>query len=172
MTKFRSTLLILALAGAARFQGAVAHELLSIRGVELSKNAYISGFQVDTFGVRVLAVCRLPPGWTISAGNSIDLFGRLEGIANGGVAFLNRQHAGQLDNLYLVDVLDYQPRDRRIPGERGAVDPASFSGKVSIGAYGNDATTHHVQLTPTNFVRTTASQCPPPQPAARQSSKP
>jgi hypothetical protein len=78
------------------------------------------------------------------------------------VAFLDWQRAGQLDNLYLVDVIDYQPFERKAPGEEGVVDPASFSGKVSIGAYGNDATTHDVQLTPDNFVRTTASQCPLP----------
>jgi len=161
MTLFRCGLLVLALAGAARSNQATANELLSIRGIGLAENGYISGFHVDTWGVRVLAVCHLPPGWTITAGNSADPSGVLEGTASLGVTFLNRHDVSQLDNLFLIDVVNYRPQEARLPNQPGLIHPASFRGKASIGVYGPDDTIHDVQLTPANLVREPASQCPP-----------
>ena len=107
--------------------------------------------------MRVLEVCRVLPGWTITAGNGGDPSGVLAGEANIGVAFLDHAHVNELDKLFLVDVIDYRAVDRR---NGGTTYPASFSGTVSIGTYGNDTTTHKRRLKPASFVRTPADQCP------------
>jgi hypothetical protein len=40
---------------------AADRELLSIKGVTLPNHGYVSGFNIDTWGVRVISVCHLPP---------------------------------------------------------------------------------------------------------------
>ena len=154
-----SVLITLIIASSARAELANANELLSLRGIELTNGGFISGFHIETFGVRVIAVCRFPPGWTIAAGNSIDLSGTLDGNSGGGVANLDGPNAYRLDDLFLVEVIGYQPQERRKQGE---INPALFSGKVSVGTYGDDVKSRDVELRPDNFVRHPASQCPSP----------
>jgi hypothetical protein len=153
-----SVLITLIIACSAGAELARANELLSLRGIELTKGSFISGFHIETFGVRIIAVCRFP-GWTIAAGNSIDLSGTLDGNSGGGVANLDGPNAYRLDDLFLVDVIGYQQEERRKQGE---INPASFSGMVSIGTYGDDDKTREIKLHPDNFVRCPASQCPYP----------
>src|SRR5262249_49605429 len=56
-----------------------AGELLSVHGIALPENGFLFAFHIDTWGVRVLAVCHFPPGWTLSAGKSLDPSGILSG---------------------------------------------------------------------------------------------
>ena len=150
------------LLGTSLSHGAAARELLSLNGIKLANKEYISGFRIETWGVRVFAVCRFPFGWTITAGQSADPSGVLEGAASLGVTFLNAWNADQLENLFLVDVSDYQPLDRQFKNQPGSLYPASFHGELLIGRYGTDPTIHHVTMANNNIVRRSASQCPPP----------
>jgi hypothetical protein len=111
-----------ALVCVARPERANARDLLSIRGIAVPANGIISGFHVETFGVRVFAVCRLLPGWTISAGSALDLFGTLDGTSAGGAANLGRADADGLRDLYLVEILGYQAQERR---DQVNIHPAS-----------------------------------------------
>jgi len=102
-------------------------ELLSIGGVALPEKGYIAGFKIDTWGVEVLAVCHLPPGWTITAGKSADPTGLLAGEASLGVAFLDRSALKQLSQMFLIELEGpYQEESKPIPnGEM----PATFAGQ-------------------------------------------
>lgn len=133
-------------------------ELLSIRGVVLPQNGYVVGFTIKTWGVDVLAVCHFPPGWTITAGKSADPEGILAGGGSHGVTWLNAARIGELGQLFLIKVSDYRAHEAHSPN---VDDPATFSGKLLVGDYGNpEADWREVSLLPANFVREPASRCP------------
>ena len=111
------------LAGAARPYCALGHELLSLRGIQLPAHGYISSFHIDTWGVTVLAVCHLPPGWTVTAGRSADPSGVLGGTASLGVTFLNSASLSEPDDLFLIEVSDYQPAEGGTPNIRSLFIP-------------------------------------------------
>jgi hypothetical protein len=143
-------------------RGAVAGntELLSIHNISLPNNGYIAGFQIDTWGVRVLAVCHLPSGWTITAGKSADPTGILSGEASLGVTDIADGNSAQLSELFLVEVEDDREREEPIPN---GVRPARFSGRLTVGTYGqHDPDWHDVPLTSANLTRDTATKCPDP----------
>src|SRR5690242_1709051 len=102
---------------------AAAFQLLSIRGIELKDNEYVAAFSIETWGVRVRAVCHIPVGWSINVAGALDPSGTLTGNAAGGVAFLERSDLGALDRLFLVDDPDKE-------------FPRRLDGTVSIGTYG------------------------------------
>jgi hypothetical protein len=159
MTSYRTTAALLA--GILVAHPALARsELLSIRGIALPENGYVAGFSIDLWSVEVLAVCHLPPGWTITAGKSADPSGVLSGKASLGVAFLNLSDLKQLDRLFLIEVEDYHAREKPLPN--GVVSPASFGGKLAIGTYGSDSAPHDIPIPQTNFVREPATRCPKP----------
>jgi hypothetical protein len=103
---------------------AAALQLLSIRGIELKDNEYVAAFHIETWGVRVRAVCHLPAGWSITVGGAVDPSGTLTGNASAGVAFLERSDLGALDRLFLVDDPDTE-------------FPQHLDGTISIGTYGS-----------------------------------
>jgi hypothetical protein len=132
-------------------------ELLSITGIELPEGSYVAGFNVDTWGVEVLAVCRFPFGWTLTAGKSADPSGTLKGEASLGVTLLNRRSISELRNLFLVDIDGYQAETRF---EGNTEYPATFIGTITVGKYGDDSDPRAFPLSSTNFVRTAATRCP------------
>ena len=160
MKWLRGMPVFLALAGSALPSLADAGELLSIRGITLPEHGYVKAFRIETWGVMVLAVCRLPPGWTITAGKSADPSGILAGEASLGVTYLNGQNLDQFRKLFLIEVSDYRERELPIPNVPGGVYPATFSGKLVVGTYGNHDDAHEVAIMPANLFREPATQCP------------
>jgi hypothetical protein len=133
-------------------------ELLSIVGINLPENGYVNEFNIETWGVEVLAVCRLPEGWTITAGKSADPSGILKGEASLGVTFLNQHRIGELRGLFLVHLESYQAEERVEPN---VVYPATFKGTISVGTYGGgDIGGREIRIAPTNLLRTPAARCP------------
>jgi hypothetical protein len=160
MILLRSMPVFLALAGSALPSVADASELLSIRGIALPEHGYVEAFRIEIWGVKVLAVCHLPPGWTITAGKSADPSGILAGEASLGVTYLNSQNLDQLRKLFLIEVSDYQVRALPMPNVPGGVHPATFSGKLVVGTYGNHGDAHEVPIAPANLFREPATRCP------------
>jgi hypothetical protein len=150
----------LVLAGSALPALADPSELLSIRGITLPEHGYVEAFRIDTWSVRVLAVCRLPPGWTITAGKSADPSGILAGEASLGSTYLNNKNLDQLHQLFLIEVSDYRERELPMPNVPGGVHPATFSGKLVVGTYGTHDDAHEVSITPANLLREPATHCP------------
>jgi hypothetical protein len=129
---------------------AAAFQLLSIRGVELKDNEYVAAFRIETWGVRVRAVCHIPAGWTIKVAGALDPSGTLTGSAVGGVAFLERSDLSALDHLFLIDDPDKD-------------FPRRLDGTVAIGTYGShelDWRDH--KLPPASYVFEPGAACPAP----------
>jgi hypothetical protein len=130
--------------------------LVSIEGLELAENEFVDGFAIDTWGVEVLAICRLPPGWEIRAGRRASPDGVLAGEASHGVTFLNRADAGALRGLALVRL------EGPVNWTRHGDMPATFAGRASIGRYGSDERRREQALTRTNIRIAAATRCPEP----------
>ena len=111
--------------------------LASIDGIRLDPNEFVDGFTIDTWGVEIVAICHLPPGWEIRAGRAASPDGVIAGEASHGVTFLNRARLVQLRDLALVRLSEDPPR-RREDRSRGSILPATFAGRVGIGRYGVD----------------------------------
>lgn len=161
----RASLAALAITAAPAF---AQTQLLSITGIDLqplhtgaqASGQYVSGFNIRTWGVRVLAVCHIPRGWTISAGKNANPEGELSGRAGEGVAFLDSQRVAQLADLFLVRVEDYSPADAGDCARN--CRPASFSGALRIGQYGTRQRTVTRRLTASNIQLRPAARCPDP----------
>lgn len=106
-------------------------QLLSFRDLPVPENGYLASFSIDTWTVRVLAVCHLPPGWTITAGMSANFSGVLSGHGSHGATFLSRDQLHRLDNMLLVEVTEYAAKEEVLPG--GGKRPASFDGRLDVG---------------------------------------
>ncbi|WP_443750831.1 hypothetical protein [Asticcacaulis solisilvae] len=135
--------------------------LASITGLTIGKNEFVDGFSIDTWGVRMVAVCHFPPGWSIDAGSSADPSGLIKGEGSLGVTWLDRTRLDELDGLVLLDT---EGGIRRADeGHEGAsvYVPATFKGKVSIGTYGTDKV-RKMKIGWRNIRLTPAVRCPPP----------
>ena len=144
-------------------------QLLSLSGVQLhplrqgedKRAQYIAAFNIKTWAVKVLAVCHIPAGWTISAGENASSEGVLSGSAGEGVAFIDAGALAELNNLFLVQVTDYQQEDRGDCARN--CTPATFSGDLSIGTYGVDGVPDtKLRLSPANIRLTSTAKCPDP----------
>lgn len=124
-------------------------------------NHYVEKFDVRTWGVDILKVCRVPPGWTITAGGFGDPEGQMSGQGNIGVAFITTP--ASLAQMFLVRVHEYQRVERKtLVGPHGSYSthPASFSGKLGMGTYGDSYDIQEKVLAPEDFVRIPAANCP------------
>ncbi len=135
-------------------------ELLSLAGLPVAAGEYVSGFELQTWTVDVLAVCRFPIGWTITAGTYGDPGGVLSGTANIGAAFIGQTKLQALGSLFLVQVGQYRPR--AIEGPGGSHTPATFAGTATIGRYGPETVERKVNLSGLNVRRVLAARCPKP----------
>lgn len=135
-------------------------ELLFIVHLRLAPGEYVAGFELRTWTVRVLAVCNLPVGWTVTAGTFGDPGGILSGTANIGVAYLPKGRTGALHALFLVEIGQDRPAD--VIGPNGEIRPATFVGSIAIGRYGAETTARTVALSGHNLERRPATRCPPP----------
>ena len=140
---------------------AAATQLLSIVGLGIPAGRYVSSFDIQTWGVRVLAVCHIPPGWTVSGGQDADPGGTLSGSASEGVTFLDPSHLGDLNGLFLVEVADVHAAQGDLAKD-GWYLPPTFDGKIEIGRYGNDTDTSPRRLVPSNIALVAAARCADP----------
>lgn len=139
---------------AAQRQTAQATYLLSIADLPLAANEYAESFDIETWGVQIIAVCQIPPDWTISAGTDSAVTGSISGQAGHGVSAISRA-SHNLDLLRDLVLVRVSPR---------ASDRPPFSGSIRIGRYGSETFDRTQSLTAANFHRTPARQCPPPRP--------
>jgi hypothetical protein len=133
--------------------------LASIGGLELRAGEYVDGFRIETWGVDILAVCRIPPGWRVTAGRSAAPDGVFAGEATHGVTAIGAAHLSALGNIVLVRLHGAVQREA-MPVEGGTV-PATFAGRVSIGSHRPEGG-REVRLTHANVRLMRAAACPPP----------
>ena len=150
--------LLLALAGPPAL--AAPAQLLSIVGLGVPDGRYVSTFAFRTWNVRVLAVCHIPPGWTMTAGRDADPGGVLSGSASEGMTFLSSANVGELTGLFLVQVENFHAA-RVGRCARSSCVPATFSGSITIGRY-LDREAAPTRIRPSNIRLVAAPRCPDP----------
>ena len=133
--------------------------LLSLKDIPVGENEFLDQFTVTTWAVDFIAVCRIAPGWFITAGRGGDPEGRIAGFSDIGVANLDPKRLFELTDLALVRVGQIDRRPQRIDG---GVRPATFSGRAEIGLYGLSEHRRRVRLTIANVGLKPASRCPSP----------
>jgi hypothetical protein len=159
---------LVSLACTCRAAPTTGTQLLSITGIKLQplKNGlepsgqFVAGFDIKTWGVRVIAVCHIPGGWTVSAGKNANPEGVLSGSGGEGVTFLDADSLPQLANLFLVQVDEYHPTDTGDCAKN--CTPATFAGNIYIGRYGVESDLESRRVLPSNIHLDPASRCPDP----------
>lgn len=144
--------LVLAAALSACEPAPPQYRLLSLEALPMGANEYADRFEIETFGVEIVAVCRVPFGWEMSAGNDSSVTGAIVGQALVGVAAVSPANGNldALDGLVLVKV-----------GERQAGQPPPFTGKAVIAVYGDDRAERTAPLTQAQLRLKPAYRCPP-----------
>ncbi len=121
-------------------------QLVSLAWRPSSSNQNLQAFDLEVSGLDVLAVCHVPPGWTINATGSGEGVTELKGQATVGAAYVSLDDMQDIAGLFLV---------RARPSETFAV-----KGEITTGIYGGDQTT--IPATPALLRRDAADRCPPP----------
>lgn len=131
--------------------------LVSIIDVPLRPGESLEGFALSTWGATFNAVCRIPAGWTVTAGGSLSPEGVLEGEGGQGGSWLRETSPAALRDVALVTLSGPVRRDavRSVDGS-GEV-PATFAGTASISTSDGD---RQIPLTATNVRLTSADRCP------------
>lgn len=128
--------------------------LASVEGIALGPQESLADFELNTWGVRFRAVCRIPSGWRIEAGGNATPEGSLKGQGTHGTTWLNRKDIGELQNLVLVTLYGpVQPIDARV---QNGIVPATFKGKANI----HGARARTIELSNANVRLTPATRCP------------
>lgn len=152
----RTVLAGLLVTGAAQTADAgVRRVLVSIEGVAVPHGMPLRAFEVRTWGVEILSVCRWPRDWSVRA----QTFSNPEGVV-AGEADVHGARVDRLPNLFLADVRDHQPDPR--PNH-----PASLEGWVEV-ARGDADAPKRTPLKAANFRLADARRCPDPPPAASE----
>jgi hypothetical protein len=120
--------------------------------IPLGEHERLQSFLIETWGVRILAVCGIPPGWRVMAGGSAAPDGVIAATASHGVTWLKDMKP--LESLVLVR-LEGPVRKTDV----GAV-PATFQGKAVLDA--GDDKEHERPLSHANVQLTAADRCPSP----------
>ncbi|ADG11075.1 hypothetical protein B7G68_13420 [Caulobacter segnis] len=121
-------------------------ELVSLAWRPSNSNQNLQAFDLEVSGLDVLAVCHVPPGWTINATGAGEGVTALKGQATVGAAFVSLDDMEDIAGLFLV---------RARPSETFAV-----KGDITTGTYGGDQT--EIQATTALLRREAADRCPPP----------
>lgn len=123
-------------------------ELVSLAWTPGDATQNLQAFDLKVSGLDVLAVCHVPPGWTINATGAGAGATELRGQATVGAAFISLDDPQDLAGLFLV---------RARPGETLAV-----SGALTTGVYGGDEGQTMIKASPSSLRREAADRCPPP----------
>ena len=138
---------------------AQADQLLSIEGLALDSQSNVSGFAIDTWDIRVLAVCRIPFGWIMTAGRELSATGHLSGQASGFMLNLSTAQLGELTDLFLI-------KDPDLSRLKSPTEPPMFAGTITIDRYRgpNEADDGERTIPPTqaNITLKPAAACPKP----------
>jgi hypothetical protein len=151
---------LLALASAQPAPADERSYLVSLAGFPLAQGEYVDGFRIDTWGVDILAVCRMPAGWYLRAGRSAAPDGVIEGSASHGVTFLDSDRLHEMNGLALVRI-EGPVQAVDIPVESGRIPP-TFAGQVTIGSY-REGEGREAPITSGNVRLSPAERCPDPQ---------
>ena len=123
--------------------------LLSIVGISLAKNEEIAGIDLKVQSLELLAVCRIPEGWSVNADSPPGPTAGVVAGANGDIADVDARNVADFRGWILVRQLYGAPRIT------GSIDVDIFPGAP-------DATRR--KLFPTNIVLEPAGHCPVPKP--------
>jgi hypothetical protein len=106
--------------------------LASVQGISLKRDEMIEKFSFSTWGVEFVAVCRIPSGWTITAGGSLDPSGVFEGEGSMGVSMPRTSNPATFRSLVLLKL--YAPVQRRNwrSTDGSAEVPATFNGSATL----------------------------------------
>jgi hypothetical protein len=129
--------------------------LLSISNIPLRSTESIEGFSIKTWGVQFGAVCRIPDGWRIKAGNSATPDGELSGEGSQGATWFNRSSPPELRSFVLVTLV--APVQRADIRSGSGVIPATFKGYAIISTDNGDV---QRALAYKNITLTPALSCP------------
>lgn len=129
--------------------------LLSIGGIPLKGPDSINAFSIQTWGVVFNAVCHIPYGWRIKAGNSASPDGEIDGEASQGITWFRKSTPKKFRNLVLVTLYDRVQREDI--GTPDKMIPATFKGTATISADDRDV---QRKLTYRNITLTPVSRCP------------
>lgn len=121
-------------------------ELVSLAWRPANANQNLQAFDLEVSGLDVLAVCHVPPGWTINATGAGEGVTALKGQATVGAAFVSLDDMQDIAGLFLV---------RARNGE-----PLVVKGEITTGIYGGDQAV--VRATPALLRHEAADRCPPP----------
>lgn len=157
---FSAALLLMLLVGTKSSLGQAQRALLSVNDLSIPPDGALAAFHIDTWGVIPLAVCKVPPLWEIKAEKFLDSAGLLSGRSDPYHRTLTK-----LDQLYLVDVYNYQPLPKGDP--KSEYHPASFAGWFEVFDGNGDVIKKHRKFRAGNFHLTPAVRCPdapPPEP--------
>lgn len=121
-------------------------ELVSLAWRPANSNQNLQAFDLEVSGLDVLAVCHVPPGWTINATGAGEGVTELKGQATVGAAYVSLGDMQDIAGLFLVRVR---------PNE-----PLAVRGGITTGTYDGDQT--EVRATPALLRRDAADRCPPP----------
>jgi hypothetical protein len=137
----------------------VQRALLSVDNLNLRSNVGIRRFHIKTWGVEYLAVCHLPASWEIKSEKFQDPEGWLDGKSD-----THGERLTGLQDMFLVDVYDYQPLPKGDP--RGDYHPPSFAGWVQLGNRADEVPNlGKLTLQPSHFHLRPARNCPAARPA-------
>ena len=78
--------------------------LVSLAGVAIGADERVERFQIDTWGIDILAICRIPPGWVIEGGRTAAADGVIRGKATHGITRLDRSAFAGLGGVALVRI--------------------------------------------------------------------
>ncbi|WP_125471551.1 MULTISPECIES: hypothetical protein [unclassified Sphingomonas] len=129
--------------------------LLSIGRISLKDTESIEAFAIETWGVHIKSVCRIPNGWRIKAGSSATPNGVIEGNGSQGATWFNHGSPKELRSFILVTL--YAPVQRADIGRPGNGIPATFKGTATIATDDGDI---ERPLSYRNITLTPASRCP------------
>jgi len=130
--------------------------LVSIQLPDLGPKGYVSGFLIETWRIRIRAVCQIPVGWMITAGRNLDQSGQISGAASGFMTNLDDQQFPELQNLVLIDAPP-------TTAEKATMEPPTLQGTITVGTYAApQAAERMLPLSAMNLVLRPAQACPAP----------
>ena len=126
--------------------------LMSLVDVPLGKAESMESFSVATWGVEFNAVCKIPGGWRIKAGNSATPDGIFEGEGSQGATWFNTRSPPELRNAVLITLYGSIQREDVRDGP-----DATFKGYAVISTEDGE---RKAALTYRNIRLTPATRCP------------
>ncbi|MDE1918149.1 MAG: hypothetical protein KGJ57_09095 [Sphingomonadales bacterium] len=137
--------------------------LLSLTGLPLGEHyPRLKSFEMETYGVDIAAVCRIPEDWSILAGYKYSIAGDINGGAAHGAGWLNRKQLAKEGPLLLVTL--HGPVERHGPtfSKSNGLPIATFAGKAEIEPSNENSDDDQIiPLTAANIRLTPARACPP-----------